>query len=136
MFPTYCDQWKFSVFFPQVSFILSGEYDETDVRSLNDTKRKVLQRGNIDVFAMTCPRYVYDLRIISAPQFNSNFSHLARRIGENENFCLKYKCCSDDHKITVRVRFSSDCFYNSYNNTPVIFLFQATRKIGLSAYLA
>ena len=42
----------------QVHFILSGEQDETDVRALNDTKRKVLQRGNVDVFAMTCSRLV------------------------------------------------------------------------------
>ncbi len=42
----------------QVSFILSGEQDETDVRTFGDTKRDILQRGGVDVFALTTPRCV------------------------------------------------------------------------------
>lgn len=37
-------------------FILSGEYDETEVRTLSDDKRKILQRGSEDGFLMAVPR--------------------------------------------------------------------------------
>ncbi len=38
--------------------IISGEYDETDVREVNHkVKKKTLQRGTIDIFVMAVPRY-------------------------------------------------------------------------------
>ncbi|GAB1597495.1 polycystic kidney disease protein 1-like 2 [Argonauta hians] len=40
----------------KVFFILSGEYDETEPRSLTDDKRKILQRGSVDGFLMAVPR--------------------------------------------------------------------------------
>ena len=40
----------------QVSFVLSGEADETHARSLVGTRRKVLQRGDTNGFLMTVPR--------------------------------------------------------------------------------
>ncbi|ELU06540.1 hypothetical protein CAPTEDRAFT_185815 [Capitella teleta] len=39
----------------KVHFILSGEYDETDVRILGDEKRKILRRGSKDAFLMSVP---------------------------------------------------------------------------------
>ena len=40
----------------KVYFILSGDQDETKVRSLSDSKRSILQRGGIDSFIMTVPK--------------------------------------------------------------------------------
>lgn len=40
----------------KVSFILSGDDDETDVRSLTDPVRKVFRRGAQDIFVMAVPR--------------------------------------------------------------------------------
>lgn len=37
----------------KVQFILSGEYDETDVRSIEDKERKIFRRGGVDAFLMT-----------------------------------------------------------------------------------
>ena len=41
----------------QVHFILAGDDDETQVRTLADPHRKILQRGGIDAFVMTVPKY-------------------------------------------------------------------------------
>ena len=41
----------------QVHFILSGEEEETDVRTFADNKRKIFCRGNLDGFLMAVPRY-------------------------------------------------------------------------------
>jgi len=43
--------------FIKVQFIISGDEDETDVRTFEDDKRKILQRGATDSFLMTCPGY-------------------------------------------------------------------------------
>ncbi|XP_041364430.1 uncharacterized protein LOC121379844 [Gigantopelta aegis] len=40
----------------KVCLILSGEYDETDVRLLNDEKRKVFERGSTNTFLMAVPK--------------------------------------------------------------------------------
>ncbi|XP_036357895.1 polycystin-1-like isoform X2 [Octopus sinensis] len=40
----------------KVYFILSGEYDETEARSLTDDKRQILQRGSVDGFLMAVRR--------------------------------------------------------------------------------
>ncbi|CAM4771183.1 unnamed protein product [Rotaria magnacalcarata] len=40
----------------KVHFIISGDDDETGVRTLEDPKRKVLQRGGIDSFIMAVPK--------------------------------------------------------------------------------
>ncbi|XP_064478806.1 uncharacterized protein LOC135392080 [Ornithodoros turicata] len=39
-----------------VFFILSGDDDETEVRTFGDQKRKIFRRGASDVFVMTAPR--------------------------------------------------------------------------------
>ncbi|CAG0900605.1 unnamed protein product [Darwinula stevensoni] len=39
-----------------VSFILSGEFDETDVRTFGKPSRPVFRKGAKDSFVMTCPR--------------------------------------------------------------------------------
>ncbi|XP_061175461.1 uncharacterized protein LOC133184410 [Saccostrea echinata] len=39
-----------------VSFILSGDEDETDVRTFSDKKRKIFRRGGVDGFLMSVPR--------------------------------------------------------------------------------
>ena len=36
--------------------ILSGEFDETDVRTLEDDQRKIFRRGSDDAFLMAVPR--------------------------------------------------------------------------------
>ncbi len=41
----------------QVHFILGGDDDETNVRTLADPRRKILQRGGIDAFVMAVPKY-------------------------------------------------------------------------------
>ena len=40
----------------QVHFLLSGEQDDTTVRSFTDSNRKIFQRGGIDSFVMTVPK--------------------------------------------------------------------------------
>lgn len=44
-------------FSAKVQFILSGDDDETVVRTLEDTKRKLFRRNAADTFVMTTPRY-------------------------------------------------------------------------------
>ena len=51
-------------FSPQVNMIISGEYDETDIREVNhNIKKKTLQRGTIDIFVMAVPRYDYQVLV-------------------------------------------------------------------------
>ncbi|CAD5112526.1 DgyrCDS1737 [Dimorphilus gyrociliatus] len=38
-----------------VQFILSGEYDETDVRTVEEKERKIFRRGGVDAFLMATP---------------------------------------------------------------------------------
>ena len=40
----------------KVQFVLSGDDDETQVRTLTDPKRSILRRGGIDAFIMTVPK--------------------------------------------------------------------------------
>ena len=40
----------------QVNFIISGEYDETDVRTFEDPERKIFKRGAVDAFLMATPQ--------------------------------------------------------------------------------
>ena len=47
----------------QVHLILSGEYDETEVRVLIDEKRKIMRRGAKDSFLMAVPRLEHTLRV-------------------------------------------------------------------------
>ena len=42
----------------QVQFILSGDEADTDVRTLTDPHRKILQRAGIDSFVLAVPSYV------------------------------------------------------------------------------
>lgn len=58
---------KFCCMFLQVHFILSGEEEETDVRTFTDKKRKIFQRGCTNGFLMAVTEYVHVLKF-----FNSN----------------------------------------------------------------
>ena len=42
----------------KVQFIVSGDDDETKVRTFADLRRPILQRGGIDAFIMTVPKYI------------------------------------------------------------------------------
>lgn len=42
----------------KVSFVLYGDHDQTQVRTLADPHRSILQRGSIDAFVMSVPRWV------------------------------------------------------------------------------
>ena len=39
-----------------VQFIVSGDRDETDIRTLRDDERKMLNKDSVDVFLMAVPR--------------------------------------------------------------------------------
>ena len=45
------------IYLYQVQFILSGDEADTDVRTLADPHRKILQRGGIDSFILAVPSY-------------------------------------------------------------------------------
>ncbi|XP_074649181.1 polycystin-1-like [Tubulanus polymorphus] len=55
----------------KVNFIISGEYDETDVRIFEDEKRAILQRGQVDCFLMSVPRPLGQLNYIRVWHDNS-----------------------------------------------------------------
>ena len=40
----------------KVQFIVSGDTDETDIRTLADNQRKILQKDSVNVFVMAVPR--------------------------------------------------------------------------------
>lgn len=40
----------------KVHFIISGDDEDSGVRTLEDPKRKILQRGGIDSFIMAVPK--------------------------------------------------------------------------------
>ena len=48
----------------QVHFVLGGDDDETQVRTLDDAQRKILQRGGIDAFIMAVPRYHEEVDVL------------------------------------------------------------------------
>lgn len=41
-----------SAIYQQVQFLIAGDWDETDVRTLNDEKRPLLKTGAADHFVM------------------------------------------------------------------------------------
>ncbi|XP_063601108.1 uncharacterized protein LOC134777199 [Penaeus indicus] len=47
-----------------VQFILTGEREETDVRTFKDEQRKVFRKGAVDVFVMAVPRPLGDLEFL------------------------------------------------------------------------
>nr|XP_045593938.1 polycystic kidney disease protein 1-like 2 [Procambarus clarkii] len=54
-----------------VQFILSGEHDETDVRTIGDDRRKILRKGDVDIFVMTVPRPLGALQLLRVWHDNS-----------------------------------------------------------------
>ncbi|XP_069977559.1 polycystin family receptor for egg jelly [Penaeus vannamei] len=54
-----------------VQFIVSGEEDETDVRTLGDAKRKILRKDGVDVFVMAVPRPLGNLEYMRIWHDNS-----------------------------------------------------------------
>ena len=42
----------------QVHFVVAGDDDETRVRTFSDPHRTILQRGGIDAFVMSVPKFV------------------------------------------------------------------------------
>ncbi|XP_060063521.1 uncharacterized protein LOC132543982 [Ylistrum balloti] len=61
----------------KVNFILSGDLDETEVRCLNDSKRKVFQRGNVDGFLMAVKRPLGPLNYLHIWHDNSGKGNTA-----------------------------------------------------------
>lgn len=55
----------------KVSFILSGEEDETAVRTLEDEKRRIMRRGAKDVFVMAVPQRLGRLNYLRVWHDNS-----------------------------------------------------------------
>ena len=53
------DAEHFSFVCEQVSFVLSGDDDETHLRVFHDPHRSILQRGGIDAFVMSAPKWVF-----------------------------------------------------------------------------
>jgi len=45
----------------KVSFILSGDKDETAPRMIEDTQRQILRRGGVDTFIMAVPQALGNL---------------------------------------------------------------------------
>ncbi|KAK8728348.1 hypothetical protein OTU49_009244 [Cherax quadricarinatus] len=54
-----------------VQFILSGDYDETDIRTLGDDQRKILRKADLDVFVMAVPRPLGPLQFMRIWHDNS-----------------------------------------------------------------
>ena len=67
----------------RVQFILSGDHDETHVRTLADSKRTILQRGGIDAFVVAVPKCLGPLSHIRIWHDNSGS-------GEASSWFLKY----------------------------------------------
>ncbi|XP_033750161.1 uncharacterized protein LOC117334568 isoform X2 [Pecten maximus] len=61
----------------RVNFILSGDLDETEVRCLSDSKRKVFQRGNVDGFLMAVKRPLGPLNYLHIWHDNSGKGNTA-----------------------------------------------------------
>ncbi|XP_072168355.1 uncharacterized protein [Diadema setosum] len=79
----------------KVSFILSGESDETEVRQFEDDKRKILRRGGTDRFLMAVPRPLGTLNYMRIWHDNSGS-------GKMQGWYLKYIAIRD---IQTRERF-------------------------------
>ncbi|ESO89018.1 hypothetical protein LOTGIDRAFT_228960 [Lottia gigantea] len=61
----------------KVCFILSGEYDETDVRMFSDDKRKIFRRGAVDAFLVAVPRPLGTLNYARVWHDNSGKTKMA-----------------------------------------------------------
>ncbi|XP_023932388.1 uncharacterized protein LOC106168381 [Lingula anatina] len=72
----------------KVNFILSGEYDETDVRTLADDKRRTLMRGSVDRFLLAVRGPLGDLNYLRIWHDNSGKGHFA-------SWYLKYLLVQD-----------------------------------------
>ncbi|CAF1035223.1 unnamed protein product [Adineta ricciae] len=72
----------------KVHFILAGDDDETQVRTLADPHRKILQRGGIDAFVMTVPKSLGSLNYIHIWHDNSGK-------GASASWFLKYVIVRD-----------------------------------------
>ncbi|XP_071550540.1 polycystin-1-like [Panulirus ornatus] len=66
-----------------VQFIVSGEDDETDIRTLGDDKRKILRKADVDVFVMAVPRPLGPLQFLRIWHDNSGK-------GPNASWYLSY----------------------------------------------
>ncbi|KAK7024484.1 hypothetical protein SK128_010796 [Halocaridina rubra] len=71
-----------------VQFILSGEDDETDIRVLEDSTRKILQKGAVDIFIMAVPRPLGSLEFLRIWHDNSGK-------GPNASWYLSYIVLKD-----------------------------------------
>ncbi|CAF1622969.1 unnamed protein product [Adineta ricciae] len=66
-----------------VQFVLSGDVDDTNVRTLSDPHRKVFQRGSVDAFLMAVPKSLGYLNCIRIWHDNSGE-------GSSSSWFLKY----------------------------------------------
>ncbi|XP_068242609.1 polycystin-1-like protein 2 [Palaemon carinicauda] len=66
-----------------VQFILSGDKAETEVRTLGDSRRKILRKADVDVFVLAVPRPLGSLQFLRIWHDNSG-------IGPNASWFLSY----------------------------------------------
>nr|XP_042904172.1 uncharacterized protein LOC107445474 [Parasteatoda tepidariorum] len=74
----------------KVHFILSGEDDETDVRTFSDEKREIFKRGSLNSFVMSVPRCLGQLNYLRIWHDNSGK-------GKNASWYLKHIVVKDIH---------------------------------------
>ena len=71
-----------------VQFILSGDYNQTRIRHLSDSKRKIFQNGAVDVFLMSVPKCLGPLNYLHIWHDNSGK-------GSAASWFLKYVIVKD-----------------------------------------
>ncbi|XP_038068153.1 uncharacterized protein LOC119737688 [Patiria miniata] len=81
-------QWKGSGTSSKVHFILSGEDDETEVRTFEDDKRPILQTGCVDRFVMAVPKPLGPLNYMRVWHDNSGK-------GSGQNWFVAYIAVRD-----------------------------------------
>ena len=72
----------------KVHFVLSGEKDQTNIRTFSDSHRKIFQCGGIDAFVMSVPKSLGLLNYIRIWHDNSGF-------GASASWFLKYLIVQD-----------------------------------------
>ena len=71
-----------------VQFVLSGDHDQTRIRHLSDSKRKIFQNGGVDVFLMSVPKCLGPLNYLHIWHDNSGK-------GSAASWFLKYVIVKD-----------------------------------------
>ncbi|KFM71583.1 Polycystic kidney disease protein 1-like 2, partial [Stegodyphus mimosarum] len=87
----------------KVHFILSGEDDETEVRTFTDDQREVFKRGALNMFVMSVPRCLGQLNYLRIWHDNSGK-------GSSASWYLKYVVVKDIHT-GLRYEFIADRWF-------------------------